>query len=431
MNSRRASLGGATRGGGFHPLPGRAGWWVALFAVGLTSTASAAGSLRFSFGTEPPPPGFVAVSAAAGDRSAAHGSLEPGAKVVAHARGVTGAEPFFFTVRLPEGNYTLRLTLGDDTGESVTTVKAEARRLMIEQLRTAAGQVAVREITVNIRTPRIGDPGAVKLKQREKDTEQVTWDEALTLEFNGVRPSLRTLEITPAPAAPTLFLAGDSTVADQPAEPWNSWGQMLPRFFGPGLAVANYAQSGESIKSSLGAGRFDKLFTVMKPGDTLLLQFGHNDMKDRAPDALATYRANLKDLVARTRARGGTPVLVTSMERKAGVQKPTLAAYPETVRDVAREDQVALIDLNALSLQLYRALGADLDRAFQDGSHHNNYGSYQLARCVAVGLARTGLPAADFLLEEARIFDPAHPDPVAEFQVPPSPTRAAATPDGS
>ena len=403
---------------------------VVLRMVSTAAVAEHVGS-RLSFGAGPPPAGFEAVPATRVYRRGAAWGFEPGARVAAHAHGVTAAEPFFFTVQLPEGNHRVRLALGDEGGDSVTTVKAEARRLMIENLRAARGHVVFREFTVNVRTPRIGDRSAVKLKQREQDLEMVTWDDALTLEFSGARPSLRALEITPAPAAPTLFLAGDSTVADQPTEPWNSWGQMLPRFFGPDLAVANYAQSGESIKSSLAAGRFDKLFGVMKPGDTLLLQFGHNDMKDRAPDALATYRANLKALVARTRARGGTPVLVTSMERKAGVKAPTLAGYPDTVRAVAREDQVALLDLHAMSLQVYRALGAELDRAFQDGSHHNNYGSYQLARCVAAGLAASRLPAAAFLLEEARNFDPARPDPADAFQVPPSPARAAATPDGS
>jgi lysophospholipase L1-like esterase len=73
------------------------------------------------------------------------------------------------------------------------------------------------------------------------------------------------------------------------------------------------AQSGESIKSSLNARRFEKIFNLMKPGNWLLVQFGHNDMKDRVPDALATYRANLKSILARTRAKGGTPVLITSM----------------------------------------------------------------------------------------------------------------------
>ncbi len=356
---------------------------------------------------------------------------EPGARVVAGPSGVAGESPFHFSLRLPEGNYSVRLTLGGAAGASDTTVKAEARRLMLERVRAAPGETIVRELTVHIRTPRIGDADAVRLKQRERELERVTWDDALTLEFNGARPCLRALEVAPAPAVPTLFLAGDSTVHDQPDEPWNSWGQMLTRFLAPGLAVANYAQSGESIRSSLSARRFDKIFHTMKPGDTLLLQFGHNDMKDRAPDALAVYRSNLVQLVARTRAHGGTPVLVTSMERKAGVSAPTLGGYPDAVRGVAREQGVALIDLQAQSVRLYQALGPDLDRAFQDGSHHNAYGSYELARCVAAGLAILPTPVARFVVGDAKDFDPARPDPVADFAVPASPGRDVAKPDGS
>ena len=123
---------------------------------------------------------------------------------------------------------------------------------------------------------------------------------------------------------PTVYILGDSTVCDQPAEPWNSWGQMLPRFFKPEVAIANYAESGETIASSLGAKRFDKVFSLMKKGDYLLIQFGTNDMKDKKPDARETYQANLKKIVERTRALGGTPVLITSMERKNGVNQDTL-----------------------------------------------------------------------------------------------------------
>jgi lysophospholipase L1-like esterase len=302
---------------------------------------------------------------------------------------------------------------------------------MLENVRTANGEIVTREMTVNIRTPRIGSNDMVRLKQREKESEMVTWDDKLTLEFNGSRPCLRTIEIAPAPAAPTIFLAGDSTVCDQPREPWNSWGQMLPRFFKPGVAVANYAQSGESIKSSVAARRFEKISSVMKPGDWLLVQFGHNDMKDRAADALTTYRANLKKIVAQTREKGGTPILMTSMERKSGVNAPTLAGYPDAVRAVAREENVALIDLNTLSVRLYQALGPNLGRAFQDGTHHNNYGSYELAKCVGSGIHATKLGLATFLVDNVKTFDPARPDSVDSFVVPPSPTLSTATPDGN
>ena len=354
---------------------------------------------------------------------------EPGSAVRAGSNSVTSDQPFLFSVRFPEGNYLVTVTFGDDAVASTNTVKAEMRRLMVEQAIVAKGESATRSFVVNVRTPRIASGGDVKLKAREKDSELINWDDKLTLEFNGTRPSLRALHIKPM-ETPTIFLTGDSTVCDQPREPWNSWGQMLPRFFGSRIAVANYAQSGESIKSSFSARRFEKVFSLMKTNDWLLVQFGHNDMKDKATNALAAYRSNLKKIVARTRELGATPVLVTSMERKAGVERDTLGDYPQTVRDVAKEDGVALIDLHAISKVLYRALGTNLNQAFQDGTHHNNYGSYELARCVVEGI-RANVPAlAPFLAEGAGPFDPAHPDAPDTFTMAVSPLQDTKKPDG-
>ena len=166
----------------------------------------------------------------------------------------------------------------------------------------------------------------------------------------------------------------------------------------------------------------------MKPGDWLLLQFGHNDMKDKATNALAVYRAELKKLVERTRKLGGTPILVTSMERKTGVQQDTLLAYPQTVRDVAQEERCALIDLHAMSKDLYKALGPDLDKAFVDGTHHNNYGSYELAKCVVEGIKAAVPSLAGSIVDDFGTFNPAHPDHVSDFQMAPSPTDSTEPP---
>jgi lysophospholipase L1-like esterase len=230
---------------------------------------------------------------------------------------------------------------------------------------------------------------------------------------------------------PTVFLLGDSTVCDQPAEPWNSWGQMLPRFFKPEIAVANHAESGETIAGSLRAQRFEKVFSLMQPGDYLFVQFGHNDQKDKSTNALATYKVNLKKVVARTRELGGTPVLVTSMERKSGVEQDTLAGYPATMREVAKEENCALIDLNVMSRIFYRALREDLGKAFQDGTHHNNYGSYELAKCVLQGIKQEKLPLAKFIVDDFGDFDPAKPDAVATFEMPASPMASKEKPLGN
>lgn len=381
---------------------------------------------RFTFGANQP--GSIPATAIySADRG--FGFL-PSATLTSSADGVSSEQPFLFSVRVAEGNYLVTFKLRAYAVESVVTVKAEARRLMLENVRIAPGETVERTFAVNVRTPEIPGGSRVRLKQRELDAEMITWDDQLTLEFLGTSPSVQSLEIRPA-SVPTVFIAGDSTVCDQPREPWNSWGQMLPRFFGPGVAVANYAQSGESIKSSLSARRFDKVFSQMKSNDWLLVQFGHNDMKDKATNALAVYKSNLKRIVGQTRAKGATPVLITSMERKSGLQHDTLAGYPDAVRAVAQEDSVALIDLHALSKVLYRALGTNLDLAFQDGTHHNNYGSYELARCVVAGIRAHQLGRARHLADDVGAFDPAHPDSLETFAVPASLARDTLKPEGN
>ncbi|HMP81327.1 MAG TPA: rhamnogalacturonan acetylesterase [Verrucomicrobiota bacterium] len=404
---------------------------LVLFLIAQSVCAQAdgvAGAVRFSFGHDRP--GFVPVAGTNLISNAGDFGFEPGAMVSAGDDCLTADNPFLFSVKLPEGNYAVRVGFRGLDKNSDVTVKAEMRRLMLENISVAPGETLSRAFIVNVRTPTISGGDRVRLKKRELETEMVAWDEKLTLEFNGTRPSVGWLEIV-STNVPTVFLAGDSTVCDQPSEPWNSWGQMLTRFFKPDIAVANYANSGESIKSSLGARRFEKVFSLMKPGDWLLVQFGHNDMKDKATNALEVYEANLRSIVARTREKGGTPVLITSMERKAGIEKPTLAGYPDTVRKVAAEEKASLIDLNSMSIVFYRALGTNLSLAFQDGTHHNNYGSYQLARCVVEGIRKNVPALARHLADDAGVFDPAKPDDPLTFNIPASPSHSSSKPEGN
>jgi lysophospholipase L1-like esterase len=399
---------------------------LALAGAGLAHGADAAKSYRFAFGPARAPAGYTRVDQAAAYSAGRGYGFEPGT-------------PSYFSVDLPEGNYTVTVTLGDDKAPATTTVKAELRRLMLENVQTAAGQSVTRSFTVNVRTPRIPagqgmEAGAVRLKApRETVEEAWAWDARLTLEFNGAHPAVRSIEIVPA-NVPTLFLLGDSTVCDQPSEPYNSWGQMLPRFFKPGIAVANHGESGETYRDALARRRTDKILSSMKPGDMLVMQFGHNDqkqIKDGKGGPFTTYKAEIKTHVDAVRARGGLPVIVSPMERRrfddAGKLVPTLADYAEAARQSAQELQVPFIDLNAMSRTLYTALGPDgTVPAFAepqpgklDNTHHSSYGSYELAKAIVLGLQQAKLPAAAWVVDDFR-FDPAHPDPVASFAVPPS-----------
>jgi len=420
---------------------------LALTLAGAGLAHAAPGDpLRFAFGPGKAPAGYTPVDAAAPYSASRGYGLEPGTQP-------NGDAPFYFTVDLPEGNYNVTVTLGDDKVPATTTVKAELRRLMLENVQTAAGQSLTRTFTVNVRTPAIPaangvEAGTVKLKApRETEQEAWAWDRRLTLEFNGGmrgrHPAVRSIEIAPA-RVPTLFLLGDSTVCDQPDEPYNSWGQMLPRFFKPGIAVANHGESGETYRDALGRRRTDKILSAMRPGDVLIMQFGHNDqkqIKDGAGGPFTTYKAEIKTHVDAVRARGGLPVIVSPMERRrfddAGKLVPTLADYADAARQSAAELQVPFIDLNAMSKTLYTALGpAGSEAAFAepqpgklDNTHHSPYGSYELAKAVVLGIQQAQLPIAGHVVDGFR-FDPAHPDPFAGFAVPPSPKVTSLRPLG-
>jgi lysophospholipase L1-like esterase len=418
----------------------------ALFVAGGISVArgeAGDGSVKFSFAPEKTPPGYTQVAPQDSYTTQRGFGFEPGAQLTAQEDGgpdplsagfITSDKPFFFSVKLPEGNYKVTLTLGDHSGESTTTVKAELRRLMLENVHTASGEVVTKTFIVNIRTPKISTGGQVKLKvPRETTSEAWAWDDRLTLEFNGKRTCLCAMDISPV-QVPTVFILGDSTVCDQPAEPYCSWGQMLTRFFKPEVAVANHAESGETLSSSTGAHRLDKVLSLMKPGDYLLIQYGHNDMKSKAPDAPQAYKALLEKWIDQVKAKGGTPIVVTSMNRhsfQGDTVTNSLREYPQMARDAATEEKVPLIDLNAMSKTLYETLGPkpsielfehkgdDLSKF--DGTHHSPYGAYELAKCIVAGIRADKIDLARYLTDDVPPFDPAHPDPVADFDVPPTP----------
>jgi len=420
---------------------------ASLSAEGQTNTHISQ-SLHFDFGPGRVAPGYKQVTPTTIYSKELGYGFEPDSSVSCVDRGgrdplrsdlCSSNQPFFFSVALPEGNYSVTVTFGDQDAETTTTVKAELRRLMVEEVHTAPGRFITRTFTVNVRTPQISTGGEVKLKDREKTSELWAWDEKLTLEFNNRRPAVCAIEIARVDV-PTLFLLGDSTVSDQALEPFNSWGQMLTRFFKPGLAVANHAESGESLHSSLGARRLDKVLSLMKPGDYLFIQYGHNDEKEKGEGvgAFTTYKASLKQFVAEARKHGGIPVLITPVQRRtfdaAGKITNSHGDYPEAVRQVAKEERVPLIDLHAMSSLLYEAWGPEASRrafAPNDGTHHNNYGSYELARCIVEGIKANKLGLTKYLVPDLTAFDPRHPDPIDNFKLPASPQSTKVKPPGS
>ena len=317
---------------------------------------------------------------------------------------------------------------------------------MLEKVPVKANGSLVQRFNVNLRVPEFikpdGTPGKVHLKARE--IGNLDWDTKLTLEFNGDHPSVRSITIEPLTglkSQPTIYLAGDSTMVDQDVEPWASWGQMLPRFFLPGVVVANHAESGEASNSFVGEQRFAKIMSLIKPGDFFFVQFAHNDQKIK--DFLPQYKVIMTKFVTDVRDKGATPVIVTAMNRdefdEAGHIRDTLAGYPEASREVAAATNTALIDLNAMSKTMFEAMGHDgADKAFMhfaantfpgqtaaisDNTHFNAYGAYELARCVVQGIRDNKLTLTRYLDLAVPKFDPAQPDPFADFHLPITPIQ--------
>ncbi|THU31161.1 rhamnogalacturonan acetylesterase [Niastella caeni] len=438
---------------------------VSLLLITTIIAKSQTTSYKFDFGINKAAKGYIAVTPTTTFSYKTGYGFDQGSEVQAIDRGgnaltgdyITSSKPFYFSVKLPDGNYDVKVMLGDTKGNSATTVRAECRRLMLENIRTDFGKLVTKTFTVHVKDSMIRDAkqaviSNVKLKPREGS--YLHWDNLLTLEFNDSVPKVCAVEITPNKKATTIFLAGNSTVVDQSREPWAAWGQMIPRFFEPGtIAVANYAESGETMKAFARERRLEKIFSLSKPGDYLFIEFTHNDQKPGGNhlDPFTTYKQTIKEWVAGARKRGMTPVLVTSMHRRnfdsTGHIINTLADYPEAMRQTAAEEKVALIDLNAMSKTLFEAWGPEQslrafvhyaantfpgqDKALADNTHFSPYGAYELARCVVKGMAEARLPIAKYLVKEKIAFDPAHPDAVESFYWPLSSFVTAVKPDGN
>ncbi len=355
-----------------------------------------------------------------------------------------------FWVSLPEGNYQVRLVIGDPDRPSQTTVKAESRRLMVHEWRLDSGQSEAVNILVNVRTPRINDTTAIRLKERE--LESVNWDPHLTLEFGGDNPTVRSIEIKEARNVPQLFLAGNSTVVDQENEPWASWGQLFPLFLKPEVVVVNLAESGESMRSFIGEKRFEKIASMIRPGDYLFVEFAHNDQKPGSGrlEPFTTYQEYLMKFVELARKSGATPVLVTSTSRRKfnenGQLINTLEAFPDAMRQLAATENLHLIDLNEMSKVLFEAMGVvgskrafvhypagtfpGQQEALADNTHFSTYGAWQLAKCVVRAIEASDWELRAYLKEDLPTYDPQKPDPYSHWNWPVSTKVSKVKPDG-
>ncbi len=194
----------------------------------------------------------------------------------------------------------------------------------------------------------------------------------------------------------TIFMIGDSTMANKPLDKENQergWGQMLPLYFEGPVKIDNHAMNGRSSKSFIGEGRWDKVMENIRPGDYVIIQFGHNDEKIKNKDRYTipgdTFDEILRKYVNDTRSKGGIPILMNSIVRRnfpasASVKSEdrddnppvgpvkdteggfilvdTHGAYLDSPRNVAKETGAIFIDMNKLTHKLVQELGPTLSK---------------------------------------------------------------------
>lgn len=241
------------------------------------------------------------------------------------------------------------------------------------------------------------------------------------------------LVMTSSRPAVTIFMIGDSTMANKKLDNDNQergWGQMLTGMVNTGYIVDNHAVNGRSTKSFIDEGRWDKVLGLIKPGDFVIIQFGHNDEKadeKRHTDPGTTFDANLRRFCTEAKAKGAIPIIMNSVVRRNFARKTDLAkaialddkrlattsasseegdtlydthgAYLTSARNVATEQNVTFIDANSITHALEQGLGREKSKNLHmvyapsehpslpdgrnDNTHYNIYGATIVAQLLA------------------------------------------------
>jgi lysophospholipase L1-like esterase len=423
-------------------------FFLTLFLVLLGWSVSMAQSYKFDFGPGPVATGYKQVLPTSRySKSAGFGFDSCSGAIIGINRGGSDSlkgdfctsnnnKPFSFSFDVPEGNYKVSVTIGDLQGASRVTVNAESHRLMLEKINVPTGQFVTKTFLVNRRDPKISTGGSIGLKTRSwpntNEPDMLNWDGRLTLEFaDGSQQNICAVEATKIDTAVQIFLAGNSTVTDQEYSPWGSWGQMIPRFFNDQVVIVNLAESG--LASTSFGNRLDKATSMMKEGDYLFMEFGHNDNDESA------YNTNMTAMINAAKAKKGIPVIVSPICRRyfdasGKIDNGTgqISPYSAAARTLAKKENVALIDLTAMTKSVLDAVGktkapklyvsynqAELTAhnwtrfsgtSVDDNTHTNIFGAYEYAKCVRVGITANIPDLAKYLLTDVPAFDPTKPD---------------------
>ena len=314
-------------------------------------------------------------------------------------------EPLHISTPVPNGTYEVTVTI--TAHEDITLrIYSQSRRFMVKDAQMKNGEK--RDFTFNV--------SVCDYHRREMDYTNVQGVE-LDILCDG---NFTAVSAVSPVDVPIIYIAGDSTVTDQPAEyPYNptstycGWGQMLPRILNTGIAVENQAQSGATTDD------FKKInFTAfsdkIKEGDFLIVEFGHNDQKIDYLDAFGGYTENLRYYVNFAREKGATPILVSPINRiiftEGGTLLNLLGDYRNAVKKVCEEMNVPFIDLWSRTTEFFEAAGAvrawdyfRCDGDDRDYTHTNDTGGNIIAKFAADEMIKNNIEPISSLIKKDMI----------------------------
>ncbi|GLR15465.1 rhamnogalacturonan acetylesterase [Portibacter lacus] len=221
-----------------------------------------------------------------------------------------------------------------------------------------------------------------------------------------------------------IYTIGDSTMADKvdpDKNPEKGWAQLLPIFFNDNVVIDNHAVNGKSSKNFRDLKLWEKVYDQLQEGDYVIIQFGHNDMKDKDPARFtnphSTYRHNFINYVRETREKGAIPIICSSIVRRKFNEHGTLidthGDYPLAARLVAEEFDVPFIDLQYYSELLEVKYGVEgsknlhlhfapneneyFPKGLEDNTHLSVLGATEISRIFVNELKKINHPLSAYL----------------------------------
>lgn len=376
---------------------------VFLLSAQFASAEEELYSGKFDFGNDGGAEGYVQISASDKfDDAKGYGLVDTSAKNSAKGENITledyitagNDKGIKFEVKVPDGDYEVKMINGGDSESEANIYINGGERVRV--FKTAAGEY------------------------QENIQRVIPKDGKISFEFLGKDVKVNSIEITQLAAreeksqVPVIYIAGDSTAQTYNQVnryPQYGWGQVINDYLN-GVTIDNRSMAGRSSKSYDNDGRLDTILTEIHPGDYVFIQFGHNDGSEKPERyiSIEDFKKLLTDkYIGETVKRGGIPLLLTPTPHfspdESGKFSETIIEYSQAIREVAEENNVALIDIHKNAVDKWNELGKDEVSKYyficepgesvqypdgtDDHTHFKEPGARAIAKLVAEGMKNT------------------------------------------